>query len=225
MDYDIVEEIAIKAKSGDKNAKEALINAFKPFILNFSGKTFITGYEKSDIENECYRILLKSLNKYDLTSHKFVAYGTNSIKNGIYDLIRKRKLSKKSGASFTTVSLNDDLGNSDINIPVTDPILNLDNKLILNKALNSLESSEKDLINFLFYKNKSLKEYSEKHNMNYKSCLRKKKRILSKLSSKLLNWFLKIYFTIINLSKKSVTPWLKINHKATRSILIYSIIK
>lgn len=187
MDYQIIETLVCKAKGGDKKAKEEIIEAFKPFIINFSKKTFIPGYERSDIENECYRILLKSLSKYDTATHKFVAYGTNSIKNGIYDLLRQRKQSQKSGSSFTIVSFDNALDNNDINIPYIDPIMNFDNKLELNKALNSLDDKEKDLINFLYYKDKTLKEYSKTHGLNYNTCLKNKKRILSKLSSKLLN--------------------------------------
>ena len=35
MDYEIIENLANKAKSGDQKAKEELINAFKLFILKF----------------------------------------------------------------------------------------------------------------------------------------------------------------------------------------------
>lgn len=187
MDYEIIENLAKKAKSGDQKAKEELINAFKPFILNLSKKTFISGYERSDIENECYRILLKSLSKYDTDTHKFVAYGTNSIKNGIYDLLRRNEQSQKSGNSFTTVSFDSALENNDINIPYVDPTINSENKFALNKALNSLDEKEKALIDYVYYKDKTVKEYSEKLGLNYKTCLKQRKRILSKLSSKLLN--------------------------------------
>lgn len=187
MDYEVIESLVCKAKVGDKKAKEEIINAFKPFIVNFSKKTFISGYERSDIESECYRILLKSINKYDTALHKFVAYGTSSIKNGIYDLLRKKEQSEKSGSSFTTVSFDSALENNNINIPYVDPIINSDNKFVLKKALKDLDDNEKDLIDFVYYKGKTVKEYSEMYNLNYQTCLKKRKRILSKLSSRLLN--------------------------------------
>lgn len=187
MDFESIETLACQAKVGDKKAKEELIKAFRPFIINFSKKAFIPGYEISDVENECYRILLKSLAKYDTTTHKFVAYGTNSIKNGIYDILRQKKKSEKSGSAFTIVSLDNFFENSAIDIPYIDPIINSDSKFELTKALDLLDSNEKDLIDFVYYRDKTLKEYSKTHGLNYNACLKKKKRILSKLSNKLLN--------------------------------------
>ena len=187
MDFESIETLACKAKVGDKKAKEELIKAFRPFIINFSKKAFIPGYEISDVENECYRILLKSLAKYDTTTHKFVAYGTNSIKNGIYDILRRKKKSEKSGSAFTIVSFDSFFENSDIDISYIDPVINCDSKFELTKALDSLNSNEKELIDFVYYRDKTLKEYSKTHGLNYNSCVKKRKRILSKLSNKLLN--------------------------------------
>ena len=54
MDYSYMETLVKQAKDGDSASKEELALQFKPFILNLSKKTFIDGYDKMDIINECY---------------------------------------------------------------------------------------------------------------------------------------------------------------------------
>ncbi|MBD7912047.1 MULTISPECIES: helix-turn-helix domain-containing protein [Clostridium] len=50
MNYDYIESLVISAKSGDKASKEKLIEEFKPFIINFSQKTYIDRYDLEDIQ-------------------------------------------------------------------------------------------------------------------------------------------------------------------------------
>jgi DNA-directed RNA polymerase specialized sigma subunit len=90
MDFNEIEDLVADAKSQNQQSKERLVEEFKPFIINLSNKTFISGYDTKDIQNECYRILFKCVSVYKLEKHRFVAYATNGIKNSINDLIRKR---------------------------------------------------------------------------------------------------------------------------------------
>ena len=89
MDFSYIETLVKKSKDGDSASKEELALQFKPFIINLSKKTFIDGYDKQDIMNECYRILFRCVDIYDTSRHRFVAYATNGIKNSINDLIEK----------------------------------------------------------------------------------------------------------------------------------------
>lgn len=57
MNYDYIEHLATKAKDGDLKAKENLIKEFTPLINSLSMRTFIHGYEKCDIKNECFLML------------------------------------------------------------------------------------------------------------------------------------------------------------------------
>lgn len=58
-------------------------------ILNISKRTFVHGYDLSDIEHEYYATLLKCIKIYDLDKKRFVAYATMAIKNNINYLIKK----------------------------------------------------------------------------------------------------------------------------------------
>ena len=55
MNYTQIESLVKSSKQGNTNSKELLAEAFKPFILNISKRTFINGYDFYDIQNECLR--------------------------------------------------------------------------------------------------------------------------------------------------------------------------
>ena len=74
MNYDYIEDLVIKSKSGDEVSKEKLIEEFRPFIFNLSKRTFIPGYDFDDFKHECYRILFKCISLYKTESHRFVRF-------------------------------------------------------------------------------------------------------------------------------------------------------
>jgi len=182
MDFNEIEALVASAKTNDKLSKEKLVQEFRPFIINFSNKTFIHGYDTQDIQNECFRILFKCISLYDLSKHRFVAYATNGIKNSINDLIRKSK-NRSSTEGFEALTLCDDLENT---LPSGD--LGLEELLCsksqfesLKEAFNNLSDEEKELIIFVYFKNNSLVNYAYWKNMCYSTANRKKRILLNKL--------------------------------------------
>lgn len=91
MNYTQIESLVKSSKQGNTNSKELLAEAFKPFILNISKRTFINGYDFYDIQNECFKILFHCLSLYNPETSKFVAYATNGIRKSLNDLIKKSK--------------------------------------------------------------------------------------------------------------------------------------
>ena len=83
MNFNYIESLVAKAKNGDVSSKEIIFKEFRPMILNISKRTFVHGYDFSDIEHECYATLLKCIKIYDLDKKRFVAYATMAIKNNI----------------------------------------------------------------------------------------------------------------------------------------------
>lgn len=188
MDCKYVETLVIDAKNGDMDAKEKILNEFRPFILNFSSKTFIDGYEKQDIQNECYSILLKAIKLYDTSRHRFVAYATNSIKNSIFYLVRssKTKAITNSSAALTFTGELESLNICDM-YSVEDNILSLCESTEIKEAFSSLSDSEKEIINFIVICNKSVREFAQNKALSYSSALRNKKSALKKLGCYLTN--------------------------------------
>lgn len=182
MDLNYIEELVTKCKNGDILSKEKLVQEFRPLIINISRKTFIDGYEIQDIQNECYKSLFKSVCLYNLERHRFVAYATNAIKNNINDLIKRIKTKSLTDGN-DALSLHDDFEN---NLPSNDA--SLEDLLCeqcdysdLKLALNNLNEDEKDLIDFIFFKNNTVRTYAYSKNMCYSTANLRKKVTLKKL--------------------------------------------
>lgn len=184
MNCRLIEELVIDAKNGDMNAKEQIINEFTPFIINFSNKTFIEGYEIQDIHNECYSILLRAIKQYDPNRHRFVAYATNAIKNSIYCLIRDTKnRSLVNGPSTLTFTGELESLNISIDGKIDNNLISICESKELNDALLSLSDSEIELINFIVIQDISVKEFAKLKSTKYTTTLRNKNIALKKLGN------------------------------------------
>ncbi|GAA0077109.1 hypothetical protein UT300005_14870 [Clostridium sp. CTA-5] len=186
MNFKQIESLVSQAKDKNNLSKELLAKEFTPFILNLSKKTFIDGYDINDIQNECYRILFKCVEAYDIKKHRFVAYATIGIKNCINDLIKKGK-NRSSSEGSEALILSDNLENvltSDS--PSLDEMFsNRSDYEELQKAVDTLNHEEKELILFVFFKNNSLRSYAYWKNMCYSTANYKKRALIQKLRSQL----------------------------------------
>ena len=183
MNYDYIEQLVTDAKDGNLKAKEDLINEFTPLIKTLSIKTFIHGYEKRDIKNECFVTLFNCIDKYNLSSHRFVAYATNSIKNNLNVLLKKSDNRKNIDGFF---SLSDDI---ECNVSLCDYMdkeslrLEYQHIKLLSAIKNNLSASEKHLIIFIFFMKNTLTNYAYYENISYVTASKRKKRVLEKLKT------------------------------------------
>lgn len=189
MNFNYIESLVTKAKNGDVSAKEIIFEEFRPMILNLSKRTFVHGYDFSDIEHECYATLLKCIKIYDLDKKRFVAYATMAIKNNINYLIKKtcnRSSCEGSEALILTGTLEHVLPSNTelIDEQVIDSIL----AKSLYKYINKLTPQHKDILNFTLINNGSLKEYSKTNNINYPTTVNIKNRALKQLRKEILAW-------------------------------------
>ncbi|ACD23338.1 sigma-70 family RNA polymerase sigma factor [Clostridium botulinum] len=193
MDFKYAEMLAKKSKDGDNLSKEKLIEEFRPFIRNLSRKTFIHGYDKNDIENECYKNLFKCLNSYDLRKHRFVAYATNGIKNNLNNLIKKSK-NRDNAEGSPALTLTDNLEHTlpSNNENLEDILCDRCDLEILKAAIENLTEEEQELIDFIFFKNNTIKLYSDLKNMCYSTAVNRKTVTLRKIV-RIINNFNKKY--------------------------------
>jgi RNA polymerase sigma factor (sigma-70 family) len=182
MNFKYIEKLVTGCKNGDTLSKEKLSEEFRPLIFNISKRTFIDGYEIRDIQHECYQTLFKCVHLYNLEKHRFVAYATNGIKNNINDLIKRIKI-RNSTDGNDALSLHDDV---EKDLPSQD--ISLENLFCeecdyqeLREALNNLNEEEKELIDFIFYRDNTIQNYAYFRNMPYSTASLKKKTILKKI--------------------------------------------
>ena len=182
MDSQHVESLVTRfLEDNDLKAKEELIESFIPFIKKFSKSIFIYGYDKYDIENECYKALLRALTYYNSRSNTFVAFAIRTIKNSLYEILRKSK-SRESAEGKEALIFTDTLENTLLSqeLPIEEQIYNTLDNLLLKDAIDKLSPNEKVFINYIFINKKTLREYAKEYHMTYKEALALRMRILKK---------------------------------------------
>ncbi|MBD7911899.1 MULTISPECIES: sigma-70 family RNA polymerase sigma factor [Clostridium] len=187
MNYDYIESLVSLCKSGDIKSKENLISEFTPFIINFSSKAFIDGYDFEDIQNECYITLLHAIEMYNPVSHRFVAYATNAIKNSIYAIVKKSNITKQV-QGINTLTFDGDLSSLNANF-FSSFEDNLNYKYSSSnffQLIDTLTPPEKELLVFNMLKQNSLKSYANWKNMPC-STVNNRKISLQKKLKKVLN--------------------------------------
>jgi len=182
MNFKYIEQLVTNCKNGDALSKEKLAEEFRPLIFNISKRTFIDGYEIHDIQNEGYKTLFKCVSLYNLEKHRFVAYATNSIKNNMNDLIKRIKI-RSATEGNDALSLHEDV---EKDLPSQD--ISLEDLLCdqceyedLRLAINNLTEEEKELIDFVFYKNNTVQTYAYFKNLCYSTASQRKNVILKKI--------------------------------------------
>jgi len=182
MDFNYIETLVTRCKNNDEAAKEKLAAEFRPLIYNISKRTFIDGYNVHDIQQECYKSLFKCVSMYNLEKHRFVAYATNAIKNNMSDLIKRIK-TRSSTEGNDALSLHDDVEkdfpSQEISTEIS--LCEMCDFQDLRLALKNLNEEERDFINFVFFKNNTVKDYAYLKNMCYSTAIVKKKTILKKI--------------------------------------------
>jgi RNA polymerase sigma factor (sigma-70 family) len=182
MNFKYIEELVTECKNGDMLSKEKLAEEFRPLIFNISKRTFIDRYEIYDVQNECYQTLFKCVSLYNLEKHRFVAYATNAIKNNMNDLIKRIK-TRSSTEGNDALSLHEDvekdLPSQDISLE--DLFCDQCDYDDLRLAIYNLSEDEKELIDFIFYKNNTVQNYAYFKNMCYSTANLKKKVTLKKI--------------------------------------------
>ncbi|MCI6190039.1 MAG: sigma-70 family RNA polymerase sigma factor [Clostridium sp.] len=183
MDSQHVESLVTRfLEDNDLKAKEELIESFIPFIKKFSKSIFIYGYDKYDIENECYKALLRALTYYNSRSNTFVAFAIRTIKNSLYEILRKSK-ARESAEGKEALIFTDTLENTLLSqeLPIEEQIYKTLDNLLLKDAIDKLSPNEKVFINYIFINKKTLREYAKEYHMTYKEALALRMRILRKL--------------------------------------------
>ena len=109
---------------------------------------------------------------YNLEKHRFVAYATNAIKNNMSDLIKRIKI-RSSTEGSDALSLHDDVENDfpELEISTETSLCEMCDYEDLKLALKNLTEEEKELIDFVFYRNYTIKEYAYLKNICYSTAI------------------------------------------------------
>ncbi|MBV7275710.1 sigma-70 family RNA polymerase sigma factor [Clostridium sp. PL3] len=183
---DLIETIK-EAQAGNSRALEYILNKCKPLIMKSSLEIYIDGYETQDLAQIASIALIKAVNKYDCSrSPGFIAYAKKIIKNALNDELR-RFLNKRNDKKFkcSLNKLNEDgielleILASDVNLEAE--IILKEEIIILRKALFTLNPKELEIVDWFYFKQRSLKEYSEIKGLKKATAIKRKIRAIEKL--------------------------------------------
>lgn len=184
MDYEIIEKLVLKAKDNDKNAKEDIINRFKPYVLTISKNTYIHGYDFYDIQNECYKTVLNCIELYDPTNKKFIGYVLTSIRNSVKQLIKKSDRRRTSeGIEALILNENLELTLCSEEQSILDFLCERCELILLRQAIDSLNEKEQELIKYIFFEKNTLKSYADFKCICYTTATNWRNTVLNKLLS------------------------------------------
>lgn len=175
--YKELDQLIIKAKENDIQAKEEIINRYIKYIYKQAFKIKINSYELDDIISYLILTLLNCIKSFNTSkSNNFTAYLTNSINNNLMYLSKKES------------KLSYDYDDNDKIIRNIKNNYNIDNELItsleiqkLNEAMKILTIEEYQLIYDIYYKKKSIRNIAKDMNISYATVFNKRKTILKKL--------------------------------------------
>ncbi|WP_186431553.1 sigma-70 family RNA polymerase sigma factor [Clostridium sp. BSD9I1] len=177
-----LEELALKAQSGDKKSLEDLIKYFKPYIVKQARCTYVKGHEIQDLVQMGYVSLIKAIKMYKPSNKNFNYYALASIKRNFYYLIRQE--SRHNGEysmEFETgegLTLQDGLeGNSDLE----EEYLKKETYKRLRQGIEKLSKEEKEMIKWVYIDRKRLKEYAVMKGVSYNQGRYRMQQILKKL--------------------------------------------
>lgn len=184
-----MEELIKKAKQGDKNALEEILNKFEPLINKTVISFYIYGYDVEDIRQVATLGVINAVNKFDITLiDSFPSYVKEAVRNSIYKEIEKAtKHYYKDKESKEIASFIDIKDIIDKEVDIQEDYIKKDNKKTLEKAISLLKEEDRSLLKAIYIENKTLRSYSEDKNIEYHKARYMKDKVIKTLKETLLN--------------------------------------
>ena len=193
------EELVCKAKLGDENAENELLELYKGLVVKLARSYFILGGEMEDIVQEGMIGLYKAIKGYDKKKNaSFKTFATMCIKHQIQSAIKVANAKKNSPLS-NSVSLQSFSENSDdddflpanliFQVSPDEKIINKERYKNLLEEIRKMLSEKEMKVLRLYLKGYTYKEIGKILKMPYKSIDNSLSRIKTKLRSLIKNDF------------------------------------
>ncbi|MGL4654583.1 MAG: sigma-70 family RNA polymerase sigma factor [Sarcina sp.] len=180
-------EVLLKAKDGNEEAKEYILEKYEPMIVNRAMSYFIKGYETEDLIQIARFTTLTAIEKFDLESKSnFTSYLDRAIKNNLGNLLRKTVKTHYEASLDFKISEEDDLLDVLASEDLTDEEVIMKfvrEDLIL--LLSKLSKEDFELLKFVYFENKTLSEWTRKTNQKYYEARKRRDYLLEFLKRKL----------------------------------------
>ena len=173
IDFIEIEKIAALAKSGNEEAKEELIRAFKPFIYRVSGNVEIKGYGLEDKVKEGINVLLQCLEVYKPEKCRFVAYATVGIKSFMKYLEKNQD-----GITASADMIDETIEGTSYFV---DKLSDGSFIIKMKNAAKNLTEEERESVEYIYIEGKSTGDYADYKGIPYDEAVKLRNSALKKL--------------------------------------------
>lgn len=175
-----MEKLIKKAKAGDADAMEQIINKFNYFVIKYAAKYKIPSYDLDDLVQHGFLSIIKAVYNYKPDSNNFTTYCNNSIINNFNALLKAQI------KHYREVQNEDILDMQPYDFTLEDEVIAFDEAKKVVQAFNKLDETSKKIIKGVYFEDKSLKEVAATYDINYRKAIAIKKASLKKLKFILL---------------------------------------
>ena len=175
-----MEKLVEKAKAKDSGATEEIIEKFKYLIFKEASRYHIKDYELEDLIQHGYLSVIRAIAMYKLGSNSFYGYCINSIRMNFKALLKGqikhfREVPNNEMLDFDTAG--------DYEFTLEDEVIAYAEVKKLYAALDTLEPSEREIIERYYILDQSLGEIACDSEKSYHQFARLKKKALKKLKA------------------------------------------
>lgn len=172
-----MKELIKKAKMGDTNAIEEIINTYTPLAISQASKYHIPSYEFEDLVQHCYLSIIKAIKLYEKGTTPFGAYVSMAVRNNLKDLLRNKIKHNREVPD----SENLDMNSKEYLFTIEDEIIAYEQIEYMGKALKKLEFQDRKILIDYYINNKKLKDIAQEIEIPIKEVYYMKKKALKNL--------------------------------------------
>lgn len=181
-------ELLMKAKNGDKQSLEKIIERYEPLIYKTSISYYIYGYDVEDLKQITTITIINSVKKIKEDSlDYFSAYLKKAIRNTM-----AREIAKATNKYYEDkeekeiISLIEVKEIIDKSVDLNKDLLDKELIEIINRTIKNMKDIEQRLIRKLYIEKLSLREYAEIEKIKYHKARYLKEKVIKKLREELI---------------------------------------
>lgn len=181
--YKELDELVLKAKAGDINSKEEILNRLQGLIFNSIQRYYNNKNEYEDLIQEGNKVILESIDSYDSDRGVyFLGYIKTMLKYTYLNMHNKKQ----------TLSLNVPVGDdgenelmdlleSDVDGPL-DMFLKLENHMEVRYALSILTDRQREVIVLFYCERLPIGDIAKRLGITYRTVVNTKTRAVERIS-------------------------------------------
>ncbi|CAG7840410.1 RNA polymerase sigma-H factor [Clostridium haemolyticum] len=171
-----MEQLITKAKGGDVESINFIINKYKNFVFKKASGYHIPGYNFEDLVQHGYLSIIKAIRMYKLGSNSYNGYFLNAISTNFAALL------KGEIKHFREVPADNILNkDKEYEFTVEDEVIAYDQIKKLYEAMDKLEPLEREIISRYYINNEKFKDIAEDKKLLYDRTIYLRRRAIRKL--------------------------------------------